>query len=239
VGRPAKSPIERIGVFVAYACEQGQVLLDREVDLPQEWILQQTWRGEAGVPEQVRFATNLELARSMIERVVAHHIPVAWVTGDSVYGADDRLRTWLEEHPLPYVLAVASNHIVRTSWQQGRRSVRADQLLVQATRRRWQWLSAGAGAKGPRLYDWTWMKLERQVPRGWAAWLVARRSLSHPQQIVHVCAPHPDQLEADCAGGRTTLEGRGGHRTIRIGYVIQMSSIERLSLRSVCLFVVD
>jgi SRSO17 transposase len=150
----------QIGVFLTYASQRGHVLVDRELYLPQDWTIHHERRKEAGVPEQVRFATKLELARRMLQRVIAHHLPCAWVTGDSIYGADDRLRTWLEEQRLPSVLAVASNHMVRTSWQQGRRSVRVDQLLA-LSRRRWQRLSAGAGAKGPRLYDWAWMKLER------------------------------------------------------------------------------
>ena len=33
----------------------------------------------------------------MIGRAVAAGVPFAWVTGDTVYGNDRRLRRWLEE----------------------------------------------------------------------------------------------------------------------------------------------
>jgi SRSO17 transposase len=81
------------------------------------------------VPEQVGFATKLDLARRMVERVIAADVPVAWVTGDSIYGADYQLRHWLAEQRIPSVLAVASNHMVRTSWHTGRQSVRVDQFM--------------------------------------------------------------------------------------------------------------
>ena len=45
----------------------------------------------------------------MITRAVAAGVPFAWVTGDTVYGNDRKLRRWLEEQGRPYVLAVKSN----------------------------------------------------------------------------------------------------------------------------------
>jgi SRSO17 transposase len=54
------------------------------------------------------------------------------------------------------------------------------------------------------------MKLERQVPQGWAAWIVARRSLGNPQKIAsyHVCAPQQTTLEhiVQVAGQRWRVE---------------------------------
>jgi SRSO17 transposase len=205
----------QIGVFAAYASSQGQVLLDRALYLPQDWTLKQQRCRQAGVPEQVGFATNLELARRMVERVIAAGVPLAWVTGDCIYGADYQLRHWLAEQRIPSVLAVASNHMVRTSWQTGRQSMRVDQFMKQPQRLRWYRHSAGQEAKGLRLYDWTWRALEDVGPAGWAAWIVARRSLSDPEEIVyfHVCARHPHDLGADRPGGWSALEGRGSHRT--------------------------
>ena len=45
----------------------------------------------------------------MIGRAVAAGVPFAWVAGDTVYGNDRRLRRWLEENGICYVLAVKSN----------------------------------------------------------------------------------------------------------------------------------
>jgi hypothetical protein len=41
-----------------------------------------------------------------------------WVTCDSVYGNDRRLRVWLEAQPLAYVLAVSGQEYVWLGWQQ-------------------------------------------------------------------------------------------------------------------------
>ena len=63
----------------------------------------------AGLPEEVAFRTKGQLARVMIARALAAGVPFGWVTGDTVYGNDRRLRRWLEEREIPYVLAVKSN----------------------------------------------------------------------------------------------------------------------------------
>lgn len=51
----------QIGVFVAYSSlvpTQTQVLVDRELYLPQEWASDRERRHKAGVPEDVTFATK-------------------------------------------------------------------------------------------------------------------------------------------------------------------------------------
>jgi SRSO17 transposase len=86
----------QIGVFLAYAAPQGQVLVDRELYLPREWTADRTRCEEAGVPEEVTFATKMVLARRMLERVLEYHLPCAWVTADGVYGDDEHLRRFLD-----------------------------------------------------------------------------------------------------------------------------------------------
>lgn len=81
----------QIGVFLTYASPAGHVLLDRELYLPQEWAADAARRREAGVPDEVTFATKPELARRMLERARDAGVPAAWVTGDSIYGGDRRL----------------------------------------------------------------------------------------------------------------------------------------------------
>jgi SRSO17 transposase len=99
----------QIGVFLTYAAPQGHVLIDRELDLPREWAEDAERRQEAGVPQEVRFATKPQLARAMLERAFVAGVPAAWVTGDSIYGGDRWLRVWLEQHGQPFVLAVTSH----------------------------------------------------------------------------------------------------------------------------------
>lgn len=87
----------QIGVFVAYASPYGHALLDRELYLPKEWVTDADRRKEAGIPEEVQFATKPQLARQMLERAFEANVPCKWVTADEIYGGDRRLRMWLEE----------------------------------------------------------------------------------------------------------------------------------------------
>ena len=96
------------------------------------------------------FATKPTLARQMIARTLAAGVPAGWVSADEVYGADPQLRDELERRGLGYVLAVARDHRVPTVAG----PTRADMLTLQLPARAWQPLSAGAGAKGDRVYDW-------------------------------------------------------------------------------------
>jgi SRSO17 transposase len=89
---------------------------------------------------------------------------------DEVYGADPGLRAGLETRRIGYVLAVARNHVVTTA--AGR--LRVDALAVKLPPRAWQRLSAGAGAKGQRWYDWAWITIEPGQPGH--RWLLIRRS---------------------------------------------------------------
>ena len=175
----------QIGVFLAYASPQGRTFLDRELYLPQSWAEDPARREEAGVPESVVFATKPQLAQRMLARAVAAGVPCGWVTGDAVYGNDRRLRQWLEEKRQAFVLEVACKE---TLWAAaagqagGPRSIRADHLAQQIPATAWERLSAGDGAKGPRLSDWAWVSLGPPDERGWEQGLLVRRSLGQPEE---------------------------------------------------------
>ena len=164
----------QIGVFLAYASPKGRTFIDRELYLPEQWARDQVRRREAGVPEAVRFATKPELARRMIGRAVDAGVPVAWVTADEVYGRDHRLRLSLEEHGLSYVLAVSTQQYVWRGFQQQRVKTVAAQIPDSA----WRKLSAGAGAKGERLYEWALVDVTSFMIAPYRRWLLARRNLT-------------------------------------------------------------
>src|SRR5205085_10082448 len=90
----------QVGVFLGYATRHGRALLDRALDLPKEWAGDADRREEAGVPEEVEFATKLVLARRMIDRAVEAGVLAAWVTADAVYGSDYHSRAAIERHGL-------------------------------------------------------------------------------------------------------------------------------------------
>jgi SRSO17 transposase len=107
----------QVGLFMAYWTPRGWALIDRALYLPKKWAEDKVWRREAGVPEEVAFATKGELARRMLGRAFEANAPAAWVTGGEAYGADGRLRGWLEARGRLYVLR--EGHSSELSWPQG------------------------------------------------------------------------------------------------------------------------
>ena len=61
----------------------------------------------------------------MLERAVEVGVPAGWVTADEVYGGDGRLRAWLEEQDLAYVLAVKATQPLWADGEQGPAEVAA------------------------------------------------------------------------------------------------------------------
>ncbi len=87
----------QVGVFLAYASKQGAAFVDRALYLPRAWTADPERCREAGIPETVRFATKLMLARRMLARAFAAGVPAGWVVADSAYGRSHAFRRWLEE----------------------------------------------------------------------------------------------------------------------------------------------
>jgi SRSO17 transposase len=177
----------QVGVFLAYASPKGRALVDRELYLPKEWASDPARRAEAHVPEQVGFATKPQLAQAMLERAVDAGVPAGWVTADEVYGGDARLRAWLEDHDLAYVLAVKATQPLWAHGEQGPAELPARQLVARLPARAWRRLSAGDGAKGPRVYDWARVGLVRPGWPGRGFWLLARRRLSDGELAFYAC----------------------------------------------------
>ena len=164
----------QIGVFLAYGSRRGAAFLDRELYLPQEWAADGARRQEAGVPEGVAFRTKGQLAQGMIERAIGSGVHFAWVTGDTVYGNDRKLRRWLEEQGRCYVLAVKNNEPLWADTERGSAQVAARRLAEEIPDDQWQRLSAGEGSKGPRLYDWGWLPIRPWSEPGRGHWLLVR-----------------------------------------------------------------
>jgi SRSO17 transposase len=167
----------QIGVFLAYAAARGHTFLDRALYLPEEWAGNKQRRRTVGVPEEARFATKPVLARQMIERALENGVPARWVSGDSVYGNDGKLRLWLEERHMAHVLGVSGNHFV---WIGGTQQT-VSKVAAQFSSEDWQRLSAGVGSKGPRWYEWAAVETNSMI-EGWARWLLVRRSVDDAQE---------------------------------------------------------
>jgi SRSO17 transposase len=176
----------QVAVFLAYATPGGVALVDRDLYLPTSWTQDPARCRTAAIPDEVAFKTKPQLGQAMLERAVAAGVPFRWVTGDTVYGGDRRLRVWLEEHAIRHVMAVKCTEPVWTLTDRGPGQVAAQDLIAQVPAEQWLRINAGDGSKGKRLYDWTRVPLWRW---GWPAnvgfWLLARRSLSDPGELAY------------------------------------------------------
>ena len=177
----------QVGVFLAYASPKGQALVDRELYLPKEWAADAARRAEAHVPEQVTFQTKPQLAQQSLARALDAGVPARWVTADEVYGGDARLRAFLEQQDLAYVLAVKATQPLWAAGEQGPAEVAARRLVARLPAGGWRRLSAGNGAKGPRVYDWARVALTRPGWPGRGFWLLARRRLSDGELAFYAC----------------------------------------------------
>jgi len=205
----------QIGVFLCYAGHGGSAFIDRELYVPQAWTDERARCEAAGIPGSVEFATKPQIARNMLERALDAGVPCGWVTGDEVYGGDRHLRLWLESRGQPFVLAVAKNEPL---WWQGPTSMRADRIAQALPARSWRRLSAGAGAKGERLYDWALTPLWRLTisaeERRFGHYLLVRRSLDEKREHAYYVVYAPRSKAA-----RQTLVNVAGRRwEIEVGF---------------------
>ncbi|HVG58102.1 MAG TPA: IS701 family transposase [Hyalangium sp.] len=195
----------QVGVFMAYVTPRGHTLIDRELYIPEHWFEDRERCRKAGIGDEVVFRTKPELARQMVERALKAGLEPSWVVGDEVYGRDERLRQFLEEQGLSYVLAVATNTYV----ERGVSRLPAAQWLKEVEPQEWKRLSAGNGSKGPRLYEWAVVKVN-SYPAPQERWLMFRRSLTDATDVAHylVHAPADTSLKqmVEAAGTRWPVE---------------------------------
>lgn len=203
----------QIGVFLGYATRAGRTLVDRELYLPKAWTEDRGRCAEAGIGTEVEFATKPELAIAMLSRALDAAVPARWLTGDEVYGLHPGLRRFCATRGLSYVLAVASNQwiwaIDRTATGQTPRQWRAAALADAIPAQAFKKISAGTGAKGPRVYSWARTETHPRPDHGTRTWLLVRRSRTDGERAYYLChAPATTSLSelVEVAGTRWAIE---------------------------------
>ena len=176
----------QIGVFAAYVSDQGHAFIDRRLYLPKAWAGDPVRRHAAQVPEAITFATKPQLALAMIERAIQAEVPFAWVAADSIYGVGE-IEMALRRAYKGYVLGVTGQHHF-WSWDANLDVAgTAAEIAKSIPDQDWVRFSAGAGTKGPRLYDWAYLPLATLRANAldaaldqslWTRGLLVRRSLS-------------------------------------------------------------
>ena len=175
----------QIGVFAAYVSRHGHALIDRALYLPQAWTSNPARLAAAQVPPEVGFATKPRLAVRMIERAMTAPVPFRWVVGDTVYGVGE-IEMALRRASKGYVLGVSADHQVYAGIGKPPVSATAAAIAQGLAPSAWRRLSAGEGSKGPRLYDWAYLKLadlkaaefDRHGRGLWTRGLLIRRTIA-------------------------------------------------------------
>jgi SRSO17 transposase len=197
----------QIGTFLTYASPYGRTLIDRELYLPRSWTVDRGRCRAAGVPDEVGFATKPEQARMMLARALDAGVLFSWFTADEVYGQNPHLRRWLEEVGVFYVMATRKDQQVASGLFT---TSRVDQVIAKVPAGAWKRRSCGDGAHGPRVYDWVMVPIRRDFGPNRRGWVLARRSVSDPNQIAYyVCyGPRGTRLRelVRVAGARWAVE---------------------------------
>lgn len=181
----------QVAVYLTYATTAGHAFIDRALYLPKSWTADRGRCASAGIPAEVGFATKPALATTMITRALDAGVAASWVTGDEVYGADPQLRATLEDRGVGYVLAIGCDRRVAT----GAGTFRPDELVKRLPKHVWQRLSAGAGARGHRFYDWALVDIDPDAAPAGRRWLLIRRNRSTKELAFYRCyAPNPVAL---------------------------------------------
>src|SRR5215210_3791532 len=176
----------QIGVFAAYVSDKGHAFIDRQLYLPKAWTGDPARMTAAHVPAGITFATKPHLALGMVARAIAAGVPFAWVTADSVYGVGE-IELALRRADKGYVLGVTGQHSFWSWGAEAEVSGTAEEIATALVEEDWIRLSAGAGTKGPRLYDWAYLELASLKADAldptldqslWTRGLLVRRSLS-------------------------------------------------------------
>jgi SRSO17 transposase len=170
----------QVGVFLGYSSAAGAAFIDRALYLPREWSDDQERRTEAGVPDEIRFATKIDLARQMLARAFDGGVPARWVVADAFYGRSHALRRWLEERGRAYAVMIPKTNTV---WYQGWRE-RVEQLGER--------LSVEA-ALGP----WVCLELSEACAGGMRRWLLVRRDLEDANEERYFLAYGPEETTGE------------------------------------------
>ena len=225
----------QIGVFLAYGSRRGWTFLDRELYLPQAWTEDgeraagSRSSGRSGVPHQGAIGPGDDC------RALAADVPFGWVAGDTVYGNDRRLRRWLEERELPYVLVVKNNEPLWAATGGGSAPVAARRLAQSIPDDQWQRLSAGEGSKGPRLYDWGRIFLRPGSEPDQVHWLLVRRSITDPEDLAYYACFGPAKVplaELVRVAGTRWIH-LGSYYELALGCIVAISPLATAAVLSI------
>jgi SRSO17 transposase len=170
-------------VYCSYATPGGHALVGARIYVPEEQLTDPDRRAALGIPAAVGFKTKSQLARDILAEMIADESIPPWIAGDEVYGRAGKLRAFLEDNGIGYVMRVGCAFTIELPT--GER-IRADTAVVthlagRKHKRAWQVCSV-TGSKGERGYAWAW--LATTTPQHF---LLIRKHLQTGELAYHYC----------------------------------------------------
>jgi SRSO17 transposase len=143
-------------VYCSYATDSGHALVGAALYLPAGQCDDPERRAAMGVPDEVVFRTKPQLAQDILTEMIADKTMPPWTAGDEVYGRSGKLRKFLEDNRIGYVMRVGCAFYVELS-HEPKTTMRADAALARfVADTAWQTCSV-TGSKGERRYAWAWI----------------------------------------------------------------------------------
>ena len=197
------------GVFLVYASQQGYAFLEERLYLHESWFkpeAKERWEA-CGIPKDIAFHTEPELALEMIRGVVDRAVlPFRWVTGDEHFGQNPAFLDGIASLHKWYLVEVPCDthawlHTPRVE-PPGRgllgRPRTRPRVSANAPRPRelreiatglppsaWSRYIIKQGSKGPLVAEFAFLRvttIRDQLP-GPRVWAMFRRSLDNPPEL--------------------------------------------------------
>src|SRR5918911_3458398 len=105
-GQVGKRENCQVAVTLSVATEAASLPVAYRLYLPEAWAGDPARQAEAGVPEEVGFATKPAIALEQVRRALADGVPPGVVVTDAGYGNDTDFRDGLTAAGLPYVAGI-------------------------------------------------------------------------------------------------------------------------------------
>ncbi len=162
-GRLGKVDNCQVAIYMGYVSCHEHTLVDTRLYLPKEWTTDKKRRQKAGVPKGTRYRTRHQLCLEMLK---AHGsvLPHSWIAGDDEMGRPYWFRRRLDRLDERYLLAVASNTLIRDleadpppysgrGRYPKRPWTRVDEWRSAREQEEWTEIDVRDGAKGPLIVE--------------------------------------------------------------------------------------
>jgi len=170
----------QVGVFAAYASENGYALVDKRLFIPEQWFSDdyQNRRSKCNLPKDIVFRTKPQLAVEMLNAMVDEKVlPFKYILADTIYGESPDFIRAVEALPDKiYFVSVSANTLCwlkrpmtvvkQYKWggeiksktimaDTSQKPMAVEDLAKNINNYFWYRREVSEGAKGPIVYEFT------------------------------------------------------------------------------------